>query len=300
MKQSIKLICAVFPLMMLLLAMVLNQLYQVKQELIILEGNQLRTAPHVFISKADLEQALIAVETSSRSTWLLEDIPGGPHKVINIVVKDFERLNFPVQVQQSLDNGSKALVGSSVKTVIKGTKTYVSVAGELYEVVGQLGLLENSPLNDYILIRNKDLLGSGSGLSLNGHLPENFSDYDEEGTNTGVERLLSLSRFRGLVDVVSLCLIFLSALVWTYFIVLKRRMIYRVYYLLGLSSGEIYLRELTKLLLAFVTGLCLVLIMPIGDLVKIQLCPQYAFLVLILWTGFSYFFYKGARDGFND
>lgn len=299
MKKRLKSMCSIFPFIILLVVLLLNQIYKNKQELIILEGNQLRTAKHIPISTDELAEAVTVVEASEEVNWLIEHASISNQLVLNVFSKDLDKLNLPITTDVPLTSGRQAFVGRSVETTSAGNKDYVTIAGVDYEVVGQLGLLKSSPLDDYVLISDKELLGLGDEISLNGKVPEGATQFKRRGTSMGVERLMSLSYFGGLIDVVSYVIVVLSALIWSYFMVLRHQTVYRIYHLIGLRYKVIYQTEMLK----FMTG-CVIASLMVWSLspekpIRSHLLEQYFLLCLIVAIGFSYFFYKGVRDDYG-
>lgn len=250
-------ICALLLLLFSALAATLA-IYDSRQRAIHLEGNSLYSADAVLVD-ATAAQAL-AVSPDGDLRVFTELTSGGTVRAV--AASSSARLSFPVHAGRTFRSGERgvALVGSRVVVSQGATGEFVRLGERSYEVVGRLGLRENSLLANDILVLDPDLFDSGEPQPLVLDGPDAGTRYAGLHGAASVEHFSTATSRRTNIDVVSpLILVLGAALVamgWVFvgvFLSFATRRRNLVLHLLGVP------RSLTRLrLLAEVTAIGIV------------------------------------------
>ncbi|MER0123572.1 hypothetical protein ABPH35_07650 [Streptococcus sp. ZJ93] len=244
-----------------------------------------------------MNDALKQKEVSSSNFWLIRAMKDGNTEVLDILANDWSKISFPLKTGRLLPKNdvSTALVGQSVETIIEEGREYVICFDRRYEVIGRIGMLDNSPLSNTVIISVRQFLFSDGEVSLNGDFGDSrLVDLGEVGDNRGIERLLSLSKFSLLIQAGTIVLVSLSTIIWSHFIIQKKCTCYRIYYLLGKDYQSIYRKELFKLFL--INSGMIALSFGLLDAIKerLDIVFQFLFLMVFELVCFTYFFYRGV------
>ncbi|MBF0776748.1 MULTISPECIES: hypothetical protein [Streptococcus] len=239
------------------------------------------------------------MEASSSNFWLIREMKDGNKEVLNIFANDWLKISFPLKIGRLLSTNdvSTALVGQSVETILEEGREYVICFNQRYEVIGRIGMLDNSPLSNTVIISDKRFLFSDGEVSLNGDFEDSkLVDLGEVGDNRGIERLLSLSKFALLIQIGTLVLVSLSTIIWIHFFIQKKCICYRIYYLLGKDYQSIYRKELCKLFLinSSIMALSFGLFVAIKE--RMDILFQFLLLMVFELICFTYFFYRGLDN----
>lgn len=128
------------------------QVYEVRQQAIMLEGNRLYSTESLFVSGV-ASTVLAAVAPSSPDARVFTDLtPDG--RVRAVMTAEGDQLSVPLHAGRSFSaaGSAEALVGADVPVVSRDGRSYVSFAGQEYEAVGYLGLRPESLLSTDVLI----------------------------------------------------------------------------------------------------------------------------------------------------
>ncbi|MCL1990029.1 MAG: hypothetical protein FWG67_03980 [Defluviitaleaceae bacterium] len=188
------------------------------QELILIESNRMLSPSHIRINE---ENELIKERLEGVNFWQLREITYG-HLRIYVINSDH-----PSEVVLPLNSGVgfnsvyhlEAVIGRDVKTKTIDGHEWVYFNGNFYKVTGVLGMLENSPLNNTMVL-NDPLLFDELAHEVTiidsrdaSVLDRLRSDYQLDQFNIGLERMFQISEFLFISERLGLLLIFFVSII---------------------------------------------------------------------------------------
>lgn len=134
--------------------------FQFVQDMLILESNNLFSPNHVLADKS-----INSVWKSVQTTYDDFHVFGLLEKTSNQTVMAFYATNYsklkpPIKsgIFFTIPDSKEVVVGENIKTSIRNGMEYFNYKNESYLVIGKLGISNNSPLKNYILINDSSLL----------------------------------------------------------------------------------------------------------------------------------------------
>lgn len=159
-------------LVIILISILLNNQYQTKQELFLLESNNLMTREHIVFRNKDNLEWIKNIDDSNSGVWVTGEKRNERFVLMSIYSSKLENVKIPISNGKAFSNKNsmEALVGKNIPVCTIGGDKYFEYNNKKYKVIGCLGTIENSPLNDVVLVNDVSLLKSNDvTLILNGH-----------------------------------------------------------------------------------------------------------------------------------
>lgn len=178
-------------------------MYQSMQQHLTLEGNHLYSTQSIRIEGNLL--SLRGEWPASRDNLVVYKTIDDNAMIRGIYSANYSQIDFPVHRGRTFNQGdsSSALVGSKVEVVERGDKSYYSLDGQDYEVVGYLGRQEESLLENDVLLADDRLFTETGDETLVLDGPNIASNYAALFPHSTFETMNQSTNRRTTIDFVS-------------------------------------------------------------------------------------------------
>lgn len=195
--------------------------FQSIQEKLVLESNALLSSQHVLAEETTYSSWKSSQKPDDhfRIFGTLEDTP--TQKIMAFYSTDYSSDQFPIGEGSFFkkENSKQAIVGSNVQTTIINGVEYFKYNNTNYQVIGKLGISDDSPLKNFIVINDSTLL-STSNIKLVFDGPEiNKISWlkSKPMENKGVERWFNISFLSKWIKWTTIIVITFSSILASYF-----------------------------------------------------------------------------------
>lgn len=289
-------------LVFIFILILLNLHYQLQQDLYVLESNNLKSRENIVFKTKDNLDWFNKIENSNENLWVISERKNEKFVLLNLYSPNIKDIKLPISSGKNFkfENSMEALVGKNIQVSNKDNNKYFEYASKKYKVIGTLGISENSPLSNVVLINEVELLRKEEILTLNGEGIEKIGiNKAEQGENKGVERLLGITKFSRLINLSVTSISIISTVLWIYFFCFTRQNKYRIYRILGVRDIKIYFMELKILLLIFLGAI--ITVFPILKYLEVEtvFVTKYLLLYMIVFGGFSYIFWRERSQAYE-
>lgn len=289
-------------LVFIFILILLNLHYQLQQDLYVLESNNLKSRENIVFKTKDNLDWFNKIENSNENLWVISERKNEKFVLLNLYSPNIKDIKLPISSGKNFkfENSMEALVGKNIQVSNKDNNKYFEYASKKYKVIGTLGISENSPLSNVVLINEVELLRKEEILILNGEGIEKIGiNKAEQGENKGVERLLGITKFSRLINLSVTSISIISTVLWIYFFCFTRQNKYRIYRILGVRDIKIYFMELKILLLIFLGAI--ITVFPILKYLEVEtvFVTKYLLLYMIVFGGFSYIFWRERSQAYE-
>lgn len=256
-----KRVSKVFPLALLFLSIFIFQnilcLYLNKQTTITMETNALLSTHHIEVDDQDLYEN-IKDELSHTTYWMYKDISVDfNERIFAFYSNDYSSVLLPKSSGDIFqkENSKEALIGDKIKTIKNEGKEWIKYEDNTYQVVGRIGFIENSPVNNYILINdtsyfeteiNEEILFD----SVDDKKLDELNEFDDvHRNNYGVERMFAISSYTNIIRNFSLILIISMSIITSIAFIRMRKDENKLKFHIGISSYKLVLYDLISIIL---------------------------------------------------
>ena len=188
------------------------------QELILIESNRMLSTSHIRINE---NKELIKERLDRVDFWQLREIEYGNFKIYVINSANPSEVILPLNSGVGFNSTYQleAVIGRNIETQMIDNYEWVYFNENFYKVTGVLGMLENSPLNNTMILNDPILfdelahdvtiIDSRDSLVLD----TLRSDYNLDQFNIGLERMFQISEFILISENLGILLIFCVSII---------------------------------------------------------------------------------------
>lgn len=249
----------IFPSFMVLVALCLFQnifgIFLNKQLLLLMESNYLLTNHHIKCSNYYLNEN-IENEMANNSYWkytVIDD--SNDTTILAYYSNNYAKSILPLSNGKmfEMENSKQAIVGKKISTVELNGTEWISYRKDYYEVVGKIGLTEDSPVDNYILINETDLFQEA-------YQEETYFDsldtkkmdvlkekYNLKRNNIGIERWLNISSYTSILYLMGIILMFSVSVIIAFIFLNSRKDLNELKHELGISLSKSIKKEIATL-----------------------------------------------------
>lgn len=256
-----KRIYKVFPLVLLFLTIFIFQnilcLYISKQTTITMETNRLLSTHHIEVDNQDLYEN-IKDEFSHTAYWMYKDISVDfNERIFAFYSNDYSSVLLPKSSGDIFqkENSKEALIGDKIKTIKNEGKEWIKYKDNTYQVIGRIGFIENSPVNNYILINDTSYFETETNEevlfdSVDDKKLDELNELDDvHRNNYGVERMFAISSYTNIIRNFSLILIISMSIITSIAFIRMRKDENKLKFHIGISSYKLVLYDLISIIL---------------------------------------------------
>lgn len=159
-KPNLKILPLIIILLSIFLLKSFESQFQHSQKLLVLESNNLLSSHYIQASE-NMNTIWRQSATSEDKFWIFGMIEkNSAEQIIAFYATDYEKVIFPLKIGRKFTakDSCEALVGMGIKTYMVNGEEFLDYDNVQYHVVGKLGIVEDSPLKNVILLNNSEML----------------------------------------------------------------------------------------------------------------------------------------------
>lgn len=250
-KHYRKMIPWIFILLCIFLLKSYESQFQYVQKLLALESNNLLSAHYIQVSE-DMNDEWKQSSKPGEVFWIFGMIEkSSERQVMAFYATDYEKVIFPLKTGEMFSgpDSGEAIIGMGVQAQKIGDEEYFEYAGIRYLVIGKLGIAEESPLRNTILLNNSSLLEQPHvPLTFDGpHLEEiSWLEGDSLG-NKGVERWFNVTFIANWIWYMTWLVILCASVLAMYYYLIVTKESRAVYNEIGLGAKAIFRKDLLQI-----------------------------------------------------
>lgn len=237
-----------------LLLLIANE-YNIRQELIIRESNQLRS-PNSILLKDTFQNLRDNLVSQSRTSVLIVIDENPNLRIIGYYTNDFANDILPTNNNQTFSevNSQEALVGRNIETAQRGDERFFEHNGKEYEVIGYLGLNNPSFLDNTVLINDLSLFPNEiTPLIIDGPNVREFAENHSfteaiSQRNIGINRRIDTDFFSPMMYFFSFSLAFIGTVFLAFVVHESFKQQNKLLYILAIPTFKKYLGNLIYIL----------------------------------------------------
>ena len=134
--------------------------FQYVQKLLVLESNNL-LSPHTIQAEKEMSSLWRKFASPKEVFWIFGSLKRDTEQeIIAFYATDYKQVTFPLKLGRAFSkkDSGEAIVGLEIQTYKRNNKEYFDYGNVRYPVIGKLGITEDSPLKNTVLLNNSALL----------------------------------------------------------------------------------------------------------------------------------------------